>query len=194
MQHMPARLSERLIMAAAAALLGILLSVSGGLAQSQIANPERLDQLFAELALSNSEMQARSISDDIWAIWLDPADPELGARMSEVMQARRGGAFDTAIEILDEIVEQWPEYSEGWNQRATLYYLTGELQASLADIDKVLEFEPRHYGALAGQALIYRQLGDEAGALQSVISALRYHPYLTERRMFPQLHQPATSI
>lgn len=178
-----------------AAAMALFLLIAPAAAQSQVSDPEALDTLFARLHDASSEMQARSITDEIWKMWLEPADPVLGGLMSDVLEAQRSYNLELALEILDRVVAEWPEYAEGWNQRATIYYVLGRYQESLDDIEKVLEFEPRHFGALSGQSLIYRQLGDEALALQSIIEALKYHPFLVERRLFPQLRDtPVTNI
>jgi hypothetical protein len=67
-------------------------------------------------------------------------------------------------------------------------------EASLADIDKVLEFEPRHFGALSGQALIYLAMGKRPLALKAMAAALAVHPFLNERQLFPELMQDVTRI
>ena len=47
-----------------------------------------------------------------------------------------------------------PDYVEGWNRRATLYYLQNDYTHALEDIAQVLVREPRHFGALAGLGMI----------------------------------------
>jgi tetratricopeptide (TPR) repeat protein len=91
-------------------------------------------------------------------------------------------------------VTDYPDYAEGWNQRATLYYMLDNLEASLADIDKVLAIEPRHYGALAGRVLIYLKQGKHDEALRDMRAALALHPYLNERRLFPELAEDVTHV
>ena len=87
-----------------------------------------------------------------------------------------------------------PTYAEGWNQRATLYYLIDDYEASLADIDKVLEFEPRHFGALSGRVLIYLAQGKRSEALRDMATALAIHPFLSERQLFPELKEDMIRI
>jgi len=76
------------------------------------------------------------------------------------------------------VVKLRPDYVEGWNRRATLYYLQNDYAHSLEDIEQVLVREPRHFGALAGLGMIMQDLGDEKRALDAFRKALAVNPYL----------------
>ena len=158
---------------------------------SAIAQTEReaatLDALFAELKAAPDEVAARAITDQIWIYWTTPTDTALATRMREVLILRQRADFPAVIAALDAIIADYPTYAEGWNQRATIYYLIGNYERSLADIEKVLEFEPRHFGALVGRAVIYKTQGKQALAVKDMIAALAIHPFLAERAMFPEL-------
>ena len=66
-----------------------------------------------------------------------------------------------------------------WNRRATAYYLSRQYERSLADAEKVLELEPRHFAALAGLGVLHKELGNERAALQAFRRALAIHPHLS---------------
>ena len=87
----------------------------------------------------------------------------------------------------------YPDYAEGWNQRATIQYMMGNLDLSIADCAKVLELEPRHFGALSGRSLMYLQQGKRALALKDMAAAIAVHPFLNERQLFPELDRPAAT-
>lgn len=176
-------------------LLGLLLllAVSPALADDA-ADRLAIDKLFAQLRVAPDAQTARRIDQQIWTYWLTPSDPILAGRMGEVLSARRLGDAAGAIQLLDQLIADYPDYAEAWNQRATLYYAIGDFDASIADCAKVLAIEPRHFGALSGRALMYLQLGRRALALRDMAAALAIHPFLSERRLFPELGAPMTQI
>ena len=114
--------------------------------------------------------------------------------MQQVLAARRALDFTGALALLDRIVADYPTYAEGWNQRATLYYLTDDFDRSLADIDKVLQYEPRHFAALSGRAIIHLARNERGLALMDMRAALAIHPFLAERQLFPELLNEVTYV
>lgn len=180
----------RSILMGLAIVAAMILSGIGSLAQGDKPAPS-LDALFNDLKVAQSEMAAREITNQIWAQWTQPDDPKLAEWMTELLQLRRVSDNQRALTLVNYIVENYPDYAEGWNQRATLYFVLGDYEKSLADVDETLKREPRHFGALAGQAVIYLKLGNDDAALKSITEALRHHPFLAERHLFPQLVKPA---
>ena len=73
-------------------------------------------------------------------------------------------------------VNDHPDYAEAWNRRATIHYLLGNYQDSLADIEQTLTLEPRHFGALSGVGLIMQQLGENEKALHAFEQVLEISP------------------
>jgi tetratricopeptide (TPR) repeat protein len=177
----------------AALLLALALLVSPA-AAGDFYDRGKLDTLFDQLRHAPSFEAADTISGQIWALWTAPDDPELAARLDSVMVARGRMDFGGAIALLDKLLVDYPDYSEGWNQRATLYYMLGNYTASLADIDQVLVLEPRHFGALAGRVMIHLAQGNRELALREMIKALQVHPFLRERQLFPELQRNVTQI
>jgi tetratricopeptide (TPR) repeat protein len=173
-----------------AALLGPALAfavfIPPATAQSE-SDASTLDQLFAQLRAAPNDAAAQTITNQIWVHWTTPSDPELAARMQEVLRLRRQSDLAGVIALLDRLVVEHPDYAEVWNQRATVHYQLRNYEQSLADIAKVLEFEPRHFGALVGRAVIYKNQGKNELALQDMIAALAIHPFLVERALFPEL-------
>ncbi|MEM6677060.1 MAG: hypothetical protein AAF675_04220 [Pseudomonadota bacterium] len=148
-----------------------------------VARAAELDALHQQLASAETPSQARALSARIWTLWLKAPDAAAQALMDQAVDRRRAGDYDAAIAVLDELTAGWPAYAEGWNQRATLFYLKGQFAPSLADVSTVLSLEPRHFGALAGKALILFQMGEEDAANRTLLEALRVHPWLQERRL-----------
>lgn len=174
------------------ALLVLLLVAAPPAFAAKYTDSAALDELFAQLRVAQSAAEADDISRQIWSYWFAPDEPKLAARMSLAGAALDSGQLAACLEILDAVVAEYPDYSEGWNQRATVYYMLDNFAASLADIDKVLALEPRHYGALSGRVLIYLRQGKHLEALKDMVAALAIHPYLSERQLFPELAQNVT--
>jgi tetratricopeptide (TPR) repeat protein len=153
-----------------------------------------IDELFAQLRDASDAGEATEIAAEIWASWLDPAVPELAERMTGAGAAVGAGEVAAGMALYSEIVRDYPDYAEGWNQRATVEYLLGDDAAALADIARVLALEPRHFGARAGRVLIYLRQGRRAEALREMVAALRIHPYLKEKALFPELASNVTQV
>ena len=124
----------------------------------------RLIELFDKLFLSTNNMEASKLLFNIWDIWSIADNQETQIIFDEANQFMDVGELDNAIELLTKVVKQSPEFAEGWNKRATVYFLKGELNKSISDIEKTLNLEPRHFGALDGLAEIYLMQDDLVGA------------------------------
>lgn len=178
-------------------LLGLLLLLAAPQAaftQTQATPDPQLDALFTQLRHASDAKTARDIDRRIQVIWLTPKDPELAERMSQALTARRHMNLPMALGVLSGIVRDYPTYAEGWNQRATVYYLLRDYEDSLADIEKTLHYEPRHFGALSGRALIYLAQDKRGLAIRDISAALAVHPFLSEKALFPELLDDITHI
>jgi tetratricopeptide (TPR) repeat protein len=144
------------------------------------AKAQRLDQLFADLKGAKSETEGLAIEEQIVSLWLQSGDATIDQKMDWAITAMDTGAFDLALDYLNSIVLSKPDYVEGWNKRATLYYEIGKYQESLDDIAKTLALEPRHFGAIAGKGLVMLELGQDEKALEAFKQALVIDPQLTQ--------------
>src|SRR5262249_29870869 len=92
--------------------------------------------------------------------------------------AMNQGELKRALEAYDAMVKVAPAFAEGWNKRATVEFLAGDFTASVADIQKTLALEPRHWGALSGLGQIYVALNNDEAALRAFKQALEINPHL----------------
>ncbi|MEQ9641185.1 MAG: hypothetical protein RIM84_14270 [Alphaproteobacteria bacterium] len=136
----------------------------------------RLPELFDKLAAAGEGAESEQLAQAIWSIWLNSGSDTVDLLMQRSVRAMQARRMDEALGLLTTVVELKPDYAEGWNKRATVLYLIGRFEASLADCDKVLELEPRHFGALAGMGMIYNQLEDDEKAYEAYKRALEVHP------------------
>lgn len=137
-----------------------------------------LDFLFGALKVAPNEESAKAIEERIWAVWMISPSDTANLLMSRVRTAVEQKDLDLALKLLDGIVKVKPDYVEGWNRRATLYYMKKDYGRALADIREVLKREPRHFGALSGLGLILQDIGDDKRALDAYRRALDVYPRL----------------
>jgi len=158
------------------ALLAGLLLLSGKAGADQ--SDSDLPALFTALQDAQSPAQAAPIEAEIWEIWNGHEDQEALKLMRWAGLSLRAGELGIALKYTDEVVTRWPDYAEGWNRRATIYYLLRRYEDSLADIERVLALEPKHFGALSGQGLCHMSLGEYEEALAAFQAALAVNPQM----------------
>ena len=141
------------------------------------------DRLFERLLQAEDETEGYAIEVEVWMHWMSAPDDESMRLMTKALERRRNQDLDAAVAILDDLIAIAPDWAEAWNQRATIRYMQGEYNASLADIEETLLREPRHFGAMAGMALILVQQGRARQAQAILHEAVAIHPYLRERWM-----------
>jgi tetratricopeptide (TPR) repeat protein len=142
----------------------------------------RLDGLFARLQTTSSRPEAEAAQRQIWLIWTECDDSQADRLMQGGIQAMAARRHGLALQYFDRLVERAPDFAEGWNKRATVHYLMGDYAASVVDIERTLELEPRHFGALSGLGMIYDTIGEPAAALRSFEAAVAINPHLDGTR------------
>ena len=172
--------------------LSILLTFNAGLSGTVLADQKdpRLDVLFSALRLSDTPETSRVLENQIWTIWhVPPQDSESGYVLRDGIEAMSSGRVDDALEAFDKVTKLEPEFAEGWNKRATVFYMLGDLDRSVLDIQRTLILEPRHFGALSGLGLINLAKGDKAAALKAFDAALEIHPHLPSKERIDALRK-----
>lgn len=115
----------------------------------------RLNNLFDQLFLSNNNIEASLILSKIWDIWTIAESQKTQIIFNDANELMERGKFENAIDLFSKVIDESPDFAEGWNKRATVYFLIGDLNKSISDIEETLSLEPRHFGALDGLAEIY---------------------------------------
>jgi tetratricopeptide (TPR) repeat protein len=142
-------------------------------------------------ALRDDDPLVRKLAERaMWEVWSrsgDTAVDRLLAAGIEQMSAREG---ELAVQTFTEVIRRRPDFAEGWNKRATVYYLMGEYQKSLADCDEVMKRNPYHFGALSGYGMIYLQLDEPAKALDYFQRALKVNPNLESINQTVEMLKP----
>jgi tetratricopeptide (TPR) repeat protein len=143
---------------------------------SRIDRTRSLDFLFGALKLAPDDTTAKAIEERIWTVWTASRSDTANLLMMRVKTAIEAKDLDLAVRLLDGIVKIKPDYIEGWNRRATIFYMKKDYGRAIADIRQVLKREPRHFGALAGLGLILQDIGDDKQALEVYRRALEVYP------------------
>tara|TARA_B110000116_G_C16724474_1_gene530741 strand:- start:562 stop:1122 length:561 start_codon:yes stop_codon:yes gene_type:complete len=152
----------------------------------------KLNNLFKQLKNSQGT-KAIEIENKIWEIWsIHPSNDRRGFRLTELLDQGSllidRGELNRAYKIFTQIIVVDPNWPEAWNKRALVLYLMNQYQASLDDIKKTLIFEPRHFGALSGQALNYIKLKEYEKAIASYEAAQEFYPAIDDdKKMIPKL-------
>ena len=134
--------------------------------------------MLGALKAAPDEASAKHVEGRIWALWSQTASDTTALLMTRAKTALDAKQVDLSLQLLSAVVKLRPDYVEGWNRRATLYYLQNDYTRSLQDIEQVLIREPRHFGALAGLGMIMQELGDDKRALDAFRKALAVNPHL----------------
>jgi len=137
-----------------------------------------MDQLFAALADPADEARGKAAEQEIQRRWTRSGSATIDLLMSWANGAANAKDYGRALDFLDQVVMLKPDYAEGWNRRATVFYMRDDYGKAIADIEKALALEPRHFGALTGLGLILQDIDRKADALAAFEKALAIDPYL----------------
>ncbi len=136
-----------------------------------------LDDLLSRLAQSPGKAEAEQINEEVWALFFDSGSPTVDLLLQRGITAEKAGMLDLASDFFGDVIEFAPDFAEGYNRRAGLEYKRGEYNAALEDLNKALELQPRHFGALTGLGLVLERLGAAAPAYQAYSDALAINPF-----------------
>ncbi|TIR38058.1 MAG: hypothetical protein E5X64_11030 [Mesorhizobium sp.] len=139
---------------------------------------ERLDQLFVDLKRERNEKAAERIAARISHEWSKSGSASIDLMMQWSQKAIEEKKFDVALDFLDQVVTLQPAFAEGWNRRATAHFLMNNFGKSMSDIDRTLQLEPRHFGALSGLAQIMAVTGHKQSALEAWQRVLSIYPMM----------------
>ena len=187
--HFTTAILFSLILLVQGPLVGGARQVGGDGVKAQRSGVPKLDSLFEKLKAARSEAQARSIEADIWQQWSISGVSEIDSLMKQAKLLALRGHYEPSLGLLARVIYEQPEYSEGWNRKATVLFYMMRDKESLVAIKKVLALEPRHFGALAGKAMIKIRAEQWGEALVSLRRAVEIHPWLKERHLIKILEQ-----
>ena len=136
----------------------------------------RLPNLFDQLSISENSKEINKITKQIWDIWHETNDIKIEEDFYRGMESMRTRDLIKSIVFFTRVIEKKPNFAEGWNKRATAYFMMGEFDKSMLDINQTLKLEPRHFGALDGMGLIFMHLQQYNQAIEIYNQMLKIFP------------------
>jgi len=131
-------------------------------------------------ALRDSDPQVRALTESaMWEVWSRTGDAEIDALFARGVEQLQMRQLDEAVQTFTRLIARRPDFAEAWNKRATVYFVLGEYEKSLADCDQVMTRNPYHWGALSGYGMIYVELDQPGRAVEYFEKALAVNPNLT---------------
>jgi tetratricopeptide (TPR) repeat protein len=121
-----------------------------------------------------------SVESAMWSVWSRSGDAEVDRLFTLGVEQLALRQLEAAVETFTRVIQRRPEFAEGWNKRATAYFVLGDYRRSLADCDEVMARNPYHWGALSGYGMIYMQLDQPARAIEYLEKALAVNPNLDQ--------------
>jgi tetratricopeptide (TPR) repeat protein len=156
--------------------VAVFLTFAALVAGAVQAQTDRLDELFVELRQPDLPTW-QQVEDQIWAEWSRSGSPAMDLLLDRGRKALEGGDYSTAIEHFTALTDHAPEFAEGYNGRATAYFQADMYGPALRDIETTLALNPRHFGAMAGLALILEELEFDREALSAYRAVAAIHPH-----------------
>jgi tetratricopeptide (TPR) repeat protein len=134
-------------------------------------------------ALRDPDARVRALAERaLWEIWSRSGNDDVDHLLRAGVVEMQHGQLEASIDTFSEVIRRQPDFAEGWNKRATVYYLVGEYRKSAADCDEVLKRNPSHFGALSGYGMIWLRLDEPTRALERFEQALAVNPNLDSVR------------
>jgi tetratricopeptide (TPR) repeat protein len=150
----------------------------------------KLNGLLDQLKKVNNSKAAELLEKEIWTLWHEhPNNQKLTEKLELGTELMEYGSYDYALKVFDNIIKTDPNWSEAWNKRATLFFLMNQYTKSLNDIEKVLDIESRHFGALSGQARIFIKLQEYEKAIKSLKKTLSFYPSFKSGELIPEIEK-----
>lgn len=142
-----------------------------------MAEDARLDGLYAELSSATEPKEARRIAKEIELEWRSSGSASADLLLKRGRDAMKAGEIQSAIGHLTALTDHAPHFAEGWNARAAAFAAAELYGPAIADIERALALEPRHFNALANLGAILAQSERPVMAQQAFEYALAIHPH-----------------
>lgn len=171
-------LRKRLLAISVASFLapvGLWLPTQAASAEGAVQITRDETELLAQLAEPDRE-DWQMVETQIQRLWSRSGSEAMDLLLRRGNEALEAQDYTAALEHLTALTDHAPDFAEGWNARATTFYLMGEFALSISDIRRVLALNPNHFGALAGLATMFEEMGDDDLALRALYAVRELNP------------------
>ena len=153
-----------------------ILAISAG---PVLAEAETEAELLARLQDPETDSW-EAVEDRLADLWSRSGSPAMDLLLERGRRALEDREYDAAIEHLTALTDHAPDFAEGWNARATAYFVTKRYGPSISDIQRALVLNPNHFGALLGLAVMLDEIGYDEDALEAFRAAYALNPHRPE--------------
>jgi tetratricopeptide (TPR) repeat protein len=136
-----------------------------------------LNDLYALLATAEDEASASAIAEGIERVWVHSGSPTVDLLLGRAMKSIGEKDMDKALKFLDSVVEQAPDFTEGWSRRAYVHFQRNEIGQALGDLRRALALDPNNFKVLDGLGQVLREIGQKKAALQVFRQLREVHPH-----------------
>lgn len=147
-----------------------------------VAQTPILDDLFAELQAEEPE-DWKATERKIWREWSKSGSATVDMLLERGRREMEKGNLGDAIGAFSTVIDYAPDFAEGWNARATAFFMADRYGLSMEDIEQVLRLNPRHFGAMSGLGMILERLNRPEDALKAYREVLKVHPHRTDSKI-----------
>ncbi len=137
--------------------------------------PELLEQLR-----DPDQQNWQRVERQLMREWSKSGSPSADLLLFRGRQALNTGDTKAAIDHFSALIDHAPDFAEGWNARATAWFMAGDFGLSLNDIRETLARNPDHFGALSGLARILEDLQQFPQARAALEAAIAIHPHRSD--------------
>ncbi len=148
-----------------------------GIPSNAIKRARVRENLYALLATSTEKAGAKRVANALERVYLTSGSATVDLLMKRGIAAIKAKQLDKALTFLNAVTELAPDYAEGWNRRAYVFYKQNDFRQAVGDLRRVLALDPSHFKALDGLGTILRSTGDDAGALKVFEKLEEVHPF-----------------
>jgi predicted Zn-dependent protease len=148
-----------------------------GLPKTPAERDSVLAELYERLAAADDEAEAKEVERGLERVWLYTGSPTVDLLFGRAMQAVSKKDYDRALLFLTHVVEQAPDFTEGWSRRAYVHFQRNQVGLALGDLRRALALDPSNFRALDGLAQILRDTGENETALAVLRRLHEVHPH-----------------